>query len=393
MRKFMLLAGVAALAASMPAIAKDNGRGNGNGRGAAVSAQVKGKGNARAERRQARPNVKARGQAQARADARARTQRAERRERVQRRDRRDERLDRRERRVERAVQQERREVRAARVQRERRQEALRDARQQQQRLAERRQRLIREARREDRRDWNRWVERRLAARNRFDNRLLVLRDDRPRRLAVRRDGCPPGLARQNRWCMPPGQLRKARARLIGQRLPVARIAYNIPDRYRYRFADNNRWLYRYDDDGFVYRIDRRTTIINRVVPLFGNNLMIGEPMPLGFDAYNVPLAYREYYPDTTDAFHRYHQGAIYQVDPETRLVEGIVALLTGGNGGLGSLGVGDPLPAGYDVYNVPMAYRDRYDDRDDAWYRYADGSIYQVDPQTQLIQAVISTLV
>jgi hypothetical protein len=42
---------------------------------------------------------------------------------------------------------------------------------------------------------------------------------------------------------------------------------------------------------------------------------------------------------------------------------------------------------------VPYAYRDRYFDRDDAWYRYADGRIYQVDPQTRLIRAVIDAIV
>ena len=70
-----------------------------------------------------------------------------------------------------------------------------------------------------------------------------------------------------------------------------------------------------------------------------------------------------------------------------------MALLTGGTNGLGGLGVGDRLPAGYDVYNVPFDYRDRYADSNDAWYRYADGSIYEVDPQTRLIESVISLLV
>ena len=50
------------------------------------------------------------------------------------------------------------------------------------------------------------------------------------------------------------------------------------------------------------------------------------------------------------------------------------------------------MPQGYDVYNVPTSYRDRYRDGPDADYRYSDGSIYQVDPKTQLIQAVIGLL-
>ena len=65
----------------------------------------------------------------------------------------------------------------------------------------------------------------------------------------------------------------------------------------------------------------------------------------------------------------------------------IVALLAG------DLGVGSRLPMGYDTYNVPFAYRDRYYDSADNWYRYNDGYIYQVDPQTRLISAVIDAIV
>jgi hypothetical protein len=62
-------------------------------------------------------------------------------------------------------------------------------------------------------------------------------------------------------------------------------------------------------------------------------------------------------------------------------------------GGLGGLGVGDLLPSGYDAYNVPLDYRDTYYDTPDAMYRYADNSIYQVDPQSRMIEEVISLLV
>jgi hypothetical protein len=58
----------------------------------------------------------------------------------------------------------------------------------------------------------------------------------------------------------------------------------------------------------------------------------------------------------------------------------------------GDLGVGQAMPADYGVYNVPMAYRDRYYDSPDAMYRYNDGYIYQADPKTQLITAVIDAL-
>jgi hypothetical protein len=59
----------------------------------------------------------------------------------------------------------------------------------------------------------------------------------------------------------------------------------------------------------------------------------------------------------------------------------------------GDLGVGQRLPSGYDAYNVPLTYRDRYADSADAWYRYNDGYIYQVDPKTRLISAVINAII
>ena len=84
---------------------------------------------------------------------------------------------------------------------------------------------------------------------------------------------------------------------------------------------------------------------------------------------------------------RYAPGAIYQVDAGTQLVTAIASLLTGG------LAVGQPLPPSYSVYNVPLGYRDTYYDRPDAWYRYSDGYIYQVDPTTQLITAIVRSIV
>ena len=54
--------------------------------------------------------------------------------------------------------------------------------------------------------------------------------------------------------------------------------------------------------------------------------------------------------------------------------------------------IGQPMPLGYDVYNVPYDYRDQYLDGPDANYRYADGYVYEVDPKTQLIAAAIELL-
>jgi hypothetical protein len=355
MRKLMLLAGAAALGLTVPALAQGQGRGGGQGKGhgQAAHAQNKGGGQDRAERGRGKgqQTQAARGRGN---DARGARQ-----------------LNREERRAERAIQQERRAVRDAR----------RDERVDRGRGDERLVRI------DDRRDWRGWASRRLAV----DSDVVGLRG---RRLAIGPAGCPPGLAKQNAFCMPPGHFRRLQqAQLIGQRLPFSSLGYNIPDRYRYRFMDTDRFIYRYGNDGTVYRFDRASGLVNSIIPLTSAGLFMGQPLPIGYDVYNVPLAYRGFYPDTNDYLYRYDGNSIYRVNPETRLVEGIVALLTGGTGGLGALGVGDRLPMGYSAYNVPFAYRDRYYDNDQWMYRYADGAIYQVDPQTQLIQAIISLLV
>lgn len=54
--------------------------------------------------------------------------------------------------------------------------------------------------------------------------------------------------------------------------------------------------------------------------------------------------------------------------------------------------VGRAMPGGYDVYNVPYDYRARYADGPDHWYRYDDGYVYQIDPTTRLVQAAIQLL-
>lgn len=54
--------------------------------------------------------------------------------------------------------------------------------------------------------------------------------------------------------------------------------------------------------------------------------------------------------------------------------------------------VGQRAPSGYGVYNVPLDYRDRYVDTADANYRYSDGHVYRIDPKTQLVAAAISLL-
>lgn len=79
-------------------------------------------------------------------------------------------------------------------------------------------------------------------------------------------GCPPGLAKKNNGCRPPGQAKKLYN--IGQRYPSQygnlwsynQVPYDL--RNRYGFDPNSRYYY---GDGYVYRVDPRTMLIQQVV--------------------------------------------------------------------------------------------------------------------------------
>jgi len=79
-------------------------------------------------------------------------------------------------------------------------------------------------------------------------------------------GCPPGLAKKHNGCMPPGQAKKLYR--VGQRFPLSygnRWSYNqIPYdlRRQYGFDPDDRYYY---GDGYVYRVDPKTMLIQQVV--------------------------------------------------------------------------------------------------------------------------------
>lgn len=278
-----------------------------------------------------------------------------------------------------------------------------------------------------------------------DNRLVALRDwndgDRWDNVRSFSDGCPPGLARKNNGCLPPGQAKKLigsmipaayasgylptalrdlyrddddryyrygdgylyevdrRSNLVnsllplfgggytvGQQFPMDYSGYMMPSAYQPFYQDNPYDYYRYNN-GYVYDIDRRSGLIENIIPALGYGYGVGEMLPASYSAYNLPYQYRDVYSDNDDYYYRYAPGAIYQVDRDSSLITSVASLLTGG------MGVGQQLPMGYSAYNVPYAYRDQYYDTPDNMYRYANGNIYQVDPTTQLITAVISALV
>ncbi len=179
--------------------------------------------------------------------------------------------------------------------------------------------------------------------------------------------CPPGLAKRNNRCLPPGQ---------------AMRLYRSDDRWgRYMAVDpryrTGNWFYY---DGYAYSSSRGMNFI----PLVGGALFIGTLWPRAYDSYSVPDYYSNYYGYDNDYQYYYADRTIFGVNPETQAIMGIAALLTGND-----INVGRPMPTGYDVYNVPYAYRDRYHDSVREHYRYSDGYIYRIDPTTRLVAAVI----
>jgi hypothetical protein len=346
----MLAAGVAALALTTPALAQ--GRGN-DRPAAAQKGEARGK-DQRSERRAARTERRARA------------------------------AERQDRRMERAGE------RRAAQKTERRME-----RRAEQRADRREQRVVRQAERRDDRAERavQRAERRMDRRIdrealRQASRLVVVpagRDLEPARLApdlrnARRlrliDGCPPGLARRGNGCVPPGQLR----RIAGYAAPYANW-YG----YSSLASDAYRWGYH---DGYLYRIDPATSLVAGYVPVLGGALFGGHVWPTSYSGYALPAYQTRWYGWGDDYAYRYANGAVFALDPETQAIAAIAGLLTGD-----VWTVGAPMPVGYDLYNVPLPYRARYYDRPDAWYRYSDGYVYRVDPETLLVLEVIELLV
>lgn len=254
------------------------------------------------------------------------------------------------------------------------------------------------------------------------------------------NGCPPGLYMKNNGCLPPGQAKK----LVGNVIPAAIASAALPAQFRSLYPDTSNYYYRYDN-GYAYRVNRGSNLIESLLPLLGggylpgqflpNNYMnnyvpsayssfypntpnqctryangvvyyvdcssglvenfmplydngygVGQVLPSSYGYYNVPSQYRDMYYNTADTGYWYAPGAIYQYDQGSNLITSVAALLSPG------LAVGQQLPTGYGAYNVPLGYRDNYSDTPNSWYRYGNGNIYQVDPTTQLVTALVASI-
>lgn len=209
---------------------------------------------------------------------------------------------------------------------------------------------------------------------RGDRDYRWLSEDRSRGLI---DGCPPGLAKKRNGCNPPGQVRDRYERsLFGSAYRPSLFGLNNYGRGDYYYNDG--YLVRYGDRGGI----------SGWIPLLGGALGIGNAWPSGYRSYEVPDYYVDYYNLGGPDRYRYADNVIYRVDPEDAAITSVAALITGDE-----ITVGQPMPRGYDVYNVPYAYRDRYYDSPDRMYRYSDGYVYQIDPETRLVAAAIDLLI
>ena len=200
------------------------------------------------------------------------------------------------------------------------------------------------------------------------------------------DGCPPGLWMKNNGCLPPGQA----AKFIGAPLASVRSVgtFNaLPSNLRYLYPDTDDYYYRYGD-GYLYQVDRSDNLIMALLPLIAGGFVPGQYMPQSYMSSYVPNYYglSSFYPDSQYNCNRYYDGVVYQVDCATGMIQGIVPLYASG------YGVGQMLPSAYDYYNVPSQYRSLYYDNDDYGYRYAPGAIYQYDQGSNLITSVAALL-
>ncbi len=201
-------------------------------------------------------------------------------------------------------------------------------------------------------------------------RFVHFRRERDRGLIA---GCPPGLAKKGNGCLPPGQARA-----------IARA----------EAADRYNWLWRTREDandyryanGYLYRMTPQGALLG-YLPVLGGALSPGNAWPGQYQYQPASDYYSRYYGLNNNYDYRYADGALYRVDPKTQMINQVAALLTGQNPN-----VGQRMPSGYDVYNVPYQYRDQYADSAAAQYRYNDGYVYKADPKTQLITAVIQLL-
>ncbi|MBU2033529.1 MAG: hypothetical protein KKH37_07160 [Alphaproteobacteria bacterium] len=198
--------------------------------------------------------------------------------------------------------------------------------------------------------------------------------DRSVRMLAR---CPPGLAKTG-GCQPAGQSRSPasqRDSLLGR--AYSPLLFGLtgfdPGRYRYR-------------DGYLMQLAEDSGVAG-YIPLLGGALAAGNIWPGSYGTTSVPAYLVDFYNLGQPGSYRYADSTLYRLDPQSAAIQSVAALLTDEE-----VAVGEPMPAGYDVYNVPYPYQGRYANSPEAAYRYVDGYVYRLDPQTRLVSDAIDLL-
>ena len=107
------------------------------------------------------------------------------------------------------------------------------------------------------------------------------------------------------------------------------------------------------------------------------------------------------YPAAYNSYNLPYQYRSYYDDPTYRYGDGAIyrinpeTMLIQSVAALltGDVAVGQRLPSTYSVYNVPQPYRAQYYDSPENYYRYSDGYIYRVDPTTMLVSEIIKAII
>ena len=149
-----------------------------------------------------------------------------------------------------------------------------------------------------------------------------------------------------------------------------------------------------DDDEYRYRMG------NDYIYRIGTNGLIAGLIPLyNRSGYYYPVGSQ--YPSAYDFYNVPSQYRGYYSDPYYRYGDGAIYRVDPETQLIrsvvallaGDLSVGQPLPPAYNVYNMPMAYRSTYYDTPQNYYRYNDGYVYRVDPTTMLVSEVIKAII
>lgn len=179
-------------------------------------------------------------------------------------------------------------------------------------------------------------------------------------------GCPPSRTHDQNCLPATGGPARRLDRADWWKLPgVESGPFRYRDGYLVRFADGGR--------------------VAAYYPLLGGALSVGNIWPDWYVGEPLPPYLEDYY--SLGVSYRYADNVLYRTDLDSATITSIAALLTGSR-----FRVGQRMPAGFDAYNVPFGFRDRYRDGPDAHYRYGDGHIYEIDPGTGTIRSAIELL-